>query len=78
MNWRRRDSLLDKYKGWWQDFPFSVAMAHVIVLGLIIFLFSQTAYRRGDISWFWPAFGIAAAFLACLGLLIPGADDYVR
>lgn len=79
-NWKRQQdaSLFAKYRRWWRDFSFSMTMLHIIVAGLLVFLFTLKSYQDGDIGWFWPAIGLAVATLACFALFIPLADDDVR
>jgi len=79
-NWKReRDrSVLARYRRWWKEFPFTTIMIHTVIGGVLVFLFTLKSYRGGEITWFWPAFGLGVATLACFALFIPAADNDVR
>lgn len=76
MQWNDREPqwYRKKYRPWyirtWQDFPLTFGAMHVIVIGLLVFLLTVQDFHNGQCHWFFPATGLAVAFLACLALFV--------
>lgn len=66
----RRESLWWFYRSLWHQETFVMLMLHIIVASLLLFVVSFAYYNDGRASVYWPALGIALAFLACMGLFV--------
>ena len=76
MQWKKKQpDLAERYLDLWRFHSYHMVLSHISMIGVIAFMVLNNIYQSGDIGWFWPAFSLAIAFIACLALFIPGESD---